>query len=221
MPRLTEQDYREVAEMLGVETAAIKAIVDIEAGKAHEGFWAPGKPILNFDMSMFQRFAAKKGINVSAYRRSHPGVFTRAGSMNQAGVRRRLDAARQIHPVAAIEGAFWGMFQIGGFNWSKCGAKDIHEFEALMSRSERDQLNLFAKFIETTGLTKYLKSKNWAAFARSYNGPSYARRGYHTKLASAYARHKSKERMMPSHESHATHVGINGVPVSEPEESEQ
>ncbi len=39
--RLTDDDYREVAERLGVEVAAIKAVVDIEAGRAHEGFFLP------------------------------------------------------------------------------------------------------------------------------------------------------------------------------------
>ena len=37
-----------------------------------------------------------------------------------------------------------------------------------------------------------LKAKNWAAFARKYNGASYARRGYHTKMANAYARFKKE-----------------------------
>ena len=31
-----------------------------------------------------------------------------------------------------------------------------------------------------------LRNKNWATFARKYNGPSYAKRGYHTKMAKAY-----------------------------------
>ncbi len=81
------------------------------------------------------------------------------------------------------------MFQIGGFNWKKCGCSSLEEFEELMSRSERDQLNLFAEFITTSGLLKHLKAKNWAAFARGYNGPAYARRAYHTRMATAYARH--------------------------------
>ena len=62
-----------------------------------------------------------------------------------------------------------------------------------MPRSERDQLEMFAEFITTTGLLKHLQAKNWASFARGYNGPSYARRAYHTRMASAYARHKKLE----------------------------
>ena len=95
-----------------------------------------------------------------------------------------------INPHAAIEGTFWGMFQIGGFNWKKCGAASPEEFVRLMSRSERDQLELFAEFIVNSGLLSSLKAKNWRKFAAGYNGPSYASRGYHTRLAKAYAAHK-------------------------------
>lgn len=195
--RLTDDDYREVAEHLGVETAAIKAVVDIEAGRAHQGFFAPGKPIINFDLTMFRRFARKHGINLSRYNGSHAIVFSRPNARRhgstQAAQHARLNAARSIDDVTAIEGTFWGMFQIGGFNWKLCGCDDIHDFVNKMSTSERAQLDLFAEFIRRQGLDKYLRNKNWAAFASRYNGPSYASRGYHTRMASAYARHKKLE----------------------------
>lgn len=190
---LTEDDYREVAAELKVETAAIKAIVEIEAGRTHQGFSAPGKPIVNFDLGMFRRFARKRGINLSKYYRSHPQVFRSAGRGSQEAVNRRLKAARAIDNNTAVEGTFWGMFQIGGFNWKKCGASDLNDFVERMSRSEREQLELFANFIRNSGLLPHLQKKNWAAFARGYNGASYARRGYHTRMASAYTRHKKQE----------------------------
>lgn len=195
--RLTDEDFREVAEELGVEVAAIKAVVEIEAGAKHEGFWANGKPIINFDLSMFRKFAARNKINLSRYQRSHTVVFAkpnraRYGSY-QAAQQARLDAARTIDDKTAIEGTFWGMFQLGGFNWKVCGTSSPDEFVRLMSRSERDQLELFAEFIRETGMLPLLKAKNWSAFARRYNGPSYARRGYHTRLARAYAKHKAKK----------------------------
>ena len=195
--RLTDEDFREVAEELGVEVAAIKAVVEIEAGAKHEGFWANGKPIINFDLSMFRKFAARNKINLSRYQRSHAVVFAkpnraRYGSY-QAAQQARLDAARTIDDKTAIEGTFWGMFQLGGFNWKVCGTSSPDEFVRLMSRSERDQLELFAVFIRETGMLPLLKAKNWSAFARRFNGPSYARRGYHTRLARAYAKHKAKK----------------------------
>lgn len=196
--RLTEEDFREVAEELGVEVAAIKAVVDIEAGKSHQGFWSEGKPLINFDLSMFRRMAAKNKVALKRYTGSHAVVFarpnTRRYGSQQAAQQARLDAARTIHDLSAIEGTFWGMFQIGGFNWKKCGASSPEEFVALMSRSERDQLELFANFIRNTGLLAPLKAKNWSAFAHGYNGNSYAARGYHKRLASSYARHKAQHK---------------------------
>lgn len=185
---LTERDFEEVAQKLGVEVAAIKAVVDIEAGKTHQGFVAPGKPLINFDLTMFRRFATRRGVNLSKYSKSHSIVFT-SSKGSQTRAHRRLEAAKTINSNAAIEGTFWGMFQIGGFNWKKCGAENLNDFVSKMSRSERDQLDMFAEFITNAGLLKHLQQKNWAAFARGYNGPSYARRGYHTRMASAYARH--------------------------------
>lgn len=190
---LTEEDYREVAADLGVEVAAIKAVVDIEAGRTHQGFWTAGKPIINFDLSMFRQAARRHGVNLSKYSRSHSIVFSRPNSARyggqQAAVQARLDAARSIHDTAGIEGTFWGMFQIGGFNWKICGCTSADDFVRRMSRSERDQLDLFAVFMRSTGLLKHLKAKDWSAFARGYNGNSYAARGYHTRLAAAYRRH--------------------------------
>lgn len=37
-------------------------------------------------------------------------------------------------------------------------------------------------------LSQKLKQKDWAGFARGYNGPAYAKYGYHKKMAKAYAR---------------------------------
>lgn len=190
---LTEEDFKEVAKRLGVEVAAIKAVVEIEAGRTHQGFAAPGKPLINFDLAMFRRFATRRGVNLAKYSKSHSVVFT-SSSGSQAKAHRRLDAAMTINPNAAIEGTFWGMFQIGGFNWKKCGAESLEDFVKKMSSSERAQLDMFAEFITNAGLLKPLQNKDWATFARGYNGPGYARRSYHTRMAQAYAKYSSKEK---------------------------
>lgn len=201
---LTEEDYRRVAAELGVETAAIKAVVEIEAGPAHKGFWEPGKPLINFDLAMFRKFAPRHGVSLKKARKSHPEVFARPdvrryGSY-QGGQYARLEGACEIDRELALKSAFWGMFQIGGFNWAKCGAADIEEFVALMSRSERDQLELFAQFIRHGGMVEAIRKKNWLKFALRYNGPKAKSRGYHKRLASAYKRHKKREQEMEAQE---------------------
>lgn len=195
---LTDSDYISIADSLGIEVAVIKAVVLIEAGPGLKGFWKPGLPVVNFDLVMFRKSAARRKIDLSSYTRTHPVVFApldrrRFGS-RQAAQHARLDSAMTIDSVAAIEGTFWGMFQIGGFNWRTCRCGSVDEFVMKMSRSERDQLDLFAAFITGRGLVRYLKNHDWDAFSLRYNGPSYKKRGYDSKLAKAYARFSREQK---------------------------
>lgn len=194
---LTEEDYRQVAAELDVEVAAIKAIVDVETGRIHRGFNPDDSPVIFFDLKVFRTMAARRKINLADYTKSHAIVFQRPDAKRfgsqQLAHHECLRKAMSIDTVTAIEGTFWGMFQIGGFNWKRCGAESPQDFAELMSRTERDQLDLFAGFMRTSGLLPHLRSKNWAAFARGYNGPAYAAQGYHTKMAAAYRRHSAKQ----------------------------
>ena len=52
--------------------------------------------------------------------------------------------------------------------------------------SEAGQLRQMAAFIKSAGLQDELMAKNWAKFARGYNGPGYAQNAYDVKLAQAY-----------------------------------
>lgn len=185
---LTDADFELVAKELDVEAAAIKAVVLIEAGKAMEGFWAPGVPIVNFDRTMYNKYGVK-----AANRAGNPNAEVPAGLTGFA-LRRwtSLTNMRRKNYDGADMGTFWGMFQIGGFAYKQCGCRSIREFVDRMSRSEFDQLELFAAMILNTGYVDYIRKKDWAGFSRRYNGPSYASRGYHTKMARAYAKFNKK-----------------------------
>ncbi|MBD5220761.1 MAG: N-acetylmuramidase family protein [Bacteroidales bacterium] len=185
---LTDADFELVAKEIGVETAAMKAVVSIEAGAAMKGFWAPGVPVINFDRTMYNK-----------YRNSAPNKAGAKGEKVPAGLSgyalrqwTQLINARKTNAQGANMGTFWGMFQIGGFNYKLCGCKSVDEMVKLMSESELEQLQLFATFLVNTGMVNDLRAKNWASFARKYNGSGYARRGYHTKMAAAYSRFKKK-----------------------------
>lgn len=186
---LTDEDFRIVADELGVEVAAIKAVVLIEAGKQMKGFYAPGVPVVNFDAAMYRAHAGKganrKGDKDAKVPPGLSGYALREWTQLVNARRRNVDGANM--------GTFWGMFQIGGFNYKQCGCESVGEMVRLMSESEFSQLELFAKFITNTGMLADLKARNWAGFARKYNGASYARRGYHTRMAAAYRKFKSAE----------------------------
>lgn len=192
---LTEADYKEIAAELDCEVPAIKAIVEIETGRTQRGLDESGNPVINFDLALFRRNAARRGINLSKHSGSaalQPVNIRKYGSQ-QAAQMARLEAAMAIDSVAAIESTFWGMFQIGGFNWKLSGAPSREAFVEKMKKSEYDQLRMFADFMNNTGLLKYLQDRNWAAFARTYNGPGYAKRGYHTRMAAAYRKYKKQK----------------------------
>lgn len=186
--RLTNEEFRIVAEQLGVEVAAIKAVVEIEAGKAMQGFLLPGVPVINFDPSVYRLCLAKakggKGVNDPV-----PEGLSGYGLKEW----KQLINARKKNADAANMGTFWGMFQIGGFNYELCGYNSVDEFVQKMSESEFAQLEIFATFIEKCGMLDDLRKKNWSGFARRYNGNSYAARGYHTKMANAYRRYKNDQ----------------------------
>lgn len=183
---LTEQDFKLVAEELDVEVAAIKAVVEIEAGKAMKGFWAPGIPVINFDRTMYNKYKSKAPSTKGATGEKVPSGLTGYALKEWT----ELINARKHNAQGANMGTFWGMFQIGGFNYKLCGCETVDEFVKRMAYSELEQLQLFAVFIVNTGMVSNLRKKDWAGFARKYNGPSYAKRGYHTKMAKAYAKYK-------------------------------
>lgn len=186
---LTEDDFRMVAKELDVETAAIKAVVDIEAGKSMKGFWAPGIPVINFDQKMYARVGSKAPSTVGAKGEKVPEGLSGYALKEWT----ELINARKKNAQGANMGTFWGMFQIGGFNYRKCGCSSVDEFVRLMSYSELEQLELFAAFITNSGMLDDLRKKNWAAFARKYNGVGYKKRGYDTKMAAAYKKYKAAE----------------------------
>lgn len=185
---LTDADFELVAAELGIEPATMKAVVSIEAGAAMKGFWAPGIPVINFDPTMYRKYGPKAPSKAGDKSAKVPEGLTGYALKEWT----QLTKARHTNAQGADMGTFWGMFQIGGFNYKICGCNSVSEFVEKMSYSELEQLELFAVFIRNTGYLKYLKDKDWAKFARAYNGPSYAKRGYHTKMAKAYKKFSGK-----------------------------
>lgn len=186
---LTDADFRLVAEELGLEVAVIKAVVEIEAGHQMRGFWAPGIPVINFDRTMYNKYAGTAESKAGAVGETVPEGLK--GYAHREWT--QLINARKKNAQGANLGTFWGMFQIGGFNYKLCGCQSVDEFVKRMAYSELEQLQLFAVFITNTGMLESLRKKDWATFARKYNGPSYRRRGYHTKMAKAYAKFSKEE----------------------------
>jgi hypothetical protein len=76
------------------------------------------------------------------------------------------------------------------------GCASVEDMVREAIESEAGQLRQMAGFIKSANLVKARKELNWAAFAKGYNGPGYAKNAYDTKLAQAYAKFEKE----PHHE---------------------
>lgn len=186
---LTHKDYLECASILGVDVATIKAIQEVETGSVG-GFLYPNKPTILFEGHIFWNELKKKGKNPENYVKGNEDIlypkWTKQFYKGKNGEWDRLEKAMQIDKISAISAASWGAFQIMGFNYKVCNCYSVEEFVEEMSKNLKSQLKLFIYFIKNNKLDSYLKMKDWAGFAKKYNGPAYAENKYDVKLHQAY-----------------------------------
>ena len=190
---ISNKDYEAAATTLGVEVEVVKAIKDVESGPSGS-FLFSNHPTILFEGHVFwERLDTLK---------AHPESFNDSDILYPkwnndhyvSGVAEyvRLQKARDINIDAANASASWGLFQIMGKNFEACGCGDVSEFVKRMRMSEGEQLQLFVNFIKYHHMDRYLRPGKiqWAEFAKRYNGASYWKHGYHTRLQKAYENYK-------------------------------
>lgn len=189
-PRLLRQaDIEDAARILEVDVAAVMAVNEVES-RGH-GF-LDSNPVVLFERHVMYRRVGIAGLDADNLASHYPDLInqTRGGYRGGAQEWYRLNLARQIAEVPAIESASWGQFQIMGYHWDVLGYDSAGQFVAAMSANEAQQLAAFVRFIELdTAMHKALKARKWAEFAKLYNGPDYKANAYDARLAAAYASH--------------------------------
>jgi peptidoglycan hydrolase-like protein with peptidoglycan-binding domain len=181
---LTEDDYKQAAEMLNCDIAAIKAVAEVESGGA--GFLDDGRPKILFERHKF------RGFTKGAFDATHPGISNKkAGGYGKGGAHQwdRFAEAAALNQTAAIKACSWGKFQAMGFNFEVCGFKTLEDFHAAMGKTEGEHLKAFCNFIIGNGLAGALRKHDWVAFARGYNGKNFRINKYDEKLKAAFQRH--------------------------------
>lgn len=194
---LSDGDVRTIAGYLGCEIAVLRAVLAVES--RGRGFHAAGRPIILNEPHVFYRElkssklrerAVRQGL---AYRKWRTKPYPKTQDARYAW----LEKAMAIDEAAALKSCSWGLGQVMGFNHEACGFKTVKPFVEAMMHSEGAQLYAVARFCVSKGLQKHLRAKRWTPFAKGYNGKEYAKHGYHTKLARAYAYRPRKERVVP------------------------
>lgn len=183
--RLADLDLPNAGHLIGVGEDELHAVLDVET--AGGGFDKHARPKILFEPHVFYRnltgadrvHAVQSGLAYAAWKSggypsdSYP----------------RLIAAMAIDEAAALKAASWGLGQILGENFVAAGYDSPqHMVVAFVEGGESEHLQAMIRFVKANHLDDELRAHNWAGFARGYNGAQYAKHGYHTKLAAAYAK---------------------------------
>lgn len=185
--------FKQLGAALGCEPAALKAVEEVESG-GRGGFLPSGRAQILFEGHQFYKRLKESQSEAFAKQIAErfPNIcypkWDKSKYKGGEGEWERLIIARSVDPIIADMCASWGRFQIMGFNFALCGCSSVVEMVKIMSESATEQFRLFANFLKSSGCLSSLQKKQWATFAKKYNGAGYAQNRYDTKLAAAYSK---------------------------------
>lgn len=184
------------ATRANVEPAALLAVAEVESGgKAFATVDGRPEPLIRFEGHYFdRRLSGEKRTVARAAGLSSPNAGGVANPSSQAARWALLRRAAAIDSKAAHESVSWGIGQVMGAHWDWLGYASVEAFVAEARASVEGQATQMMRFIEKAGLAGALRRRDWAAFARGYNGPAYARNAYDRKMAAAYAKYRDAAR---------------------------
>lgn len=206
------KEIETAARGLGVETAALAAVAQIESGgRSLAMVGGRAEPLIRFEGHYFdRRLAGEKRERARREGLSSPEAGKIANPASQAARWTLLSRAAAIDRKAAHESVSWGIGQVMGAHWAWLGYRSVEALVAEARTGVAGQLRLMARFIARAELAGALRKHDWAAFARGYNGPGYRANAYDTRLARAYARYAAGK-VAPS----ALRLGARGEAVRE------
>lgn len=197
-----------LADFHKIELALVKAVIEIES--SGNGFLSNNKPIILFESHIFGNLTQHKysTITDSAGR----PISTRNWNRSTYGATgdwqyHRLSIALNLDEDAALKSCSWGLFQIMGFNYELCKYSNIKEMVSNICESEYNQVEAAFNFMVSTGSLEKLKIKDFAGFARIYNGAGYAENQYDIKLQRAYQKHSANTHIEPVEKNKTLIVG--------------
>lgn len=181
---LSDEGIDRVCSTLGVSAAEIWALLTVETRGF--GFLQDRRPQILFERHVFHRLT--QGRHDSGH--AHISNARAGGYVGGSAEYARLDDALSLDREAALQSASWGIGQVMGFNYTVAGFASIDDMVAAMAQDENAQLLAMANFIKGNNLAGALQRRNWASFARGYNGPEFRNNEYDTRLAAAHAKYK-------------------------------
>lgn len=186
--RLDDLDLPKIGRSIGVGEDEIRAVLEVESRGS--GFDAQGRPRILFEPHVFYRLlkGGQRAAAVTAglaYPRWGAQPYPRDSYP-------RLIRAVAINREAALKACSWGLPQLMGENFKAGGFASVEAMVAAFCEDEEAHLEAMVRFIRASKLDDELRRHDWAAFARGYNGPGYAKNRYDARLAAAFARWRAK-----------------------------
>lgn len=180
--RLDDLALPKLGAKIGVGEDEIHAFLDVET-RGH-GFDASGRPIILFEPHVFYRnLAGAARAKAVAQGLAYPKWGEQPYPKDSYP---RLKLACAIDETAALKSASWGLGQVLGENFEAAGFLTPQAMVEAMMDSEELQLEASVNFIKANHLDAALRAHDWATFAKGYNGASYKKNAYDTKLADAF-----------------------------------
>lgn len=194
--RLDDIDLPRIAARIGVGEDELHALIEVET--AGGGFDRQGRPRILFEPHVFYRClsgakrdrAVKAGL---AYAKWGEKPYGKESEQYP-----RLVRAMAIDEAAALKACSWGLPQILGENHATVGYATVQDMVRAFLDDEETHLEAMVAFIRAAKIDDDLRriaalkrpstSEDWREVARAYNGPKYARHGYHTRLAKAHVK---------------------------------
>lgn len=186
--KLTDQQISEQANKLGIEIAALKAVIQVECKGS--GFNDDGTPVILFERHVMRQRLIVNGKRSIAetmeIKRPDLCSKTSGGYGLYSQQHKKLDDAAKFDRTSALEACSWGIGQVMGYHWYSLGYDSIQQFINAMYNNEASQLDAMCRYIKHNNLINALKNKDWKGFALGYNGKDYKKNNYDVKLGNAY-----------------------------------
>lgn len=184
---LTDGGLADACDAAGLAAPELWAVVSVETTGC--GYLRDRRPKILFERHYFSRltdhrFDTDDDADVS---QPTPGGYGASG-MHQYD---RLAVAIGLNRSAALESTSWGIGQIMGTNFKAAGFTNVEAMVAAMVGSENAQLQAMASFLKANKMDRLLRNRDWAGFARRYNGANYAAHNYDGLLEHFFARHSA------------------------------
>jgi hypothetical protein len=181
----------EYLELQASEAAVIWAVVEVETSGVTQdcGFRLDGRPQILFERHIFRRETQgrfdQRAPQLSGPQGGYGGIGSQYARLEEALA---LCDSEGLGPEPALCSASWGLGQIIGFNAELAGFTSAESMVEAMCEGEDTQFLAMAHFLRSRNLHQALRRRDWAAFARGYNGPMYAHNQYDIKLEQSYVR---------------------------------